>query len=846
MKKLLKILLGVVVSATALFALSLIILVNLDFNDYKYVVETKVQEATGRNFEIRGPLDLDISMTPTLLMEDVVLKNASWVGAHSPSNMLTLGRLEAKVDLSQFIFAQKIDVHNFVLSDVSLDLVSDGAGRYNFDFAPYQQQSHDAYFNSEKETSMTGGQADIVVPILRHVELSNITISYMDPNYSGIETFKLERLLLADQGETSGMALSVKAMAGPHPLSIDGKLGSITELLDADKQWPVDIEADIAPMHLSVSGNIKNPLDISGVDLKLAGEIPSVKELADLLSMKLPASNLGAVRFFTNLSGSIEDKLSLSDLRASLIKGNVYDIRVKGGVEDALSQRGIDFALNASMNDVSKLSTIAGLDIPALGKANLTLKGMGNITDEMSITGVEFSLEKGDALEFALSGGIDNLFTQAGMHLNYDLALADLKILDQVVQQELPALRQIKSSGMIKGDLEKNIQLNGFTLKVGQSDLAGDVDVTFEGAKPKLIAKLQSNEIHKVDFAPVTSTTSPEVPQTKSSSPTQEAVLDDQKVIPNTDIPLEGLKAINADINLDIGRIKADEVSLSPVALALRLNEGVLNVEEFSLGDGIGGALKGSMLLDGRKDEAITDVKISSAKFNLGPVLSVAGLNDLLSGNMQIDIDLKSKGKTVRNIAAGLDGHFQTVLVNARLNSNALEKHFGKDAKALTDLLSGSGKDYVKVHCMLADYSLKKGLVNTENMMFDSEVSTITSTGTIDLNTEKLDLVVKPRGEVLGIGAAIPVLVYGDFNAPSFVPDPKGALAIFGGAVMAGVAWPVALAGAVVLSDDGKVPCRGREVNEAPAVKQEATSPPKIEDVGKKVLEGVLNNLFGN
>ena len=80
----------VVLGGAAIFVMS------LDFNQYKGLIARQVEQATGRSLTIKGNIALALSLTPTLVADDLSLANAE--GGSRPE-MVTVKRLEVQLQL---------------------------------------------------------------------------------------------------------------------------------------------------------------------------------------------------------------------------------------------------------------------------------------------------------------------------------------------------------------------------------------------------------------------------------------------------------------------------------------------------------------------------------------------------------------------------------------------------------------------------------------------------------------------------------------------------------------------------------------------------------------------------
>src|SRR3546814_4790342 len=93
---------GTVLKIAALLVVALavagvVVVQNMDFNQYKGLIAAKVKEATGRDLAINGDLKLDIlTLSPSLVVNDVRFANAEW---GSRPDMAVVERFEAEAAL---------------------------------------------------------------------------------------------------------------------------------------------------------------------------------------------------------------------------------------------------------------------------------------------------------------------------------------------------------------------------------------------------------------------------------------------------------------------------------------------------------------------------------------------------------------------------------------------------------------------------------------------------------------------------------------------------------------------------------------------------------------------------
>jgi uncharacterized protein involved in outer membrane biogenesis len=81
--------------------------------------------------------------------------------------------------------------------------------------------------------------------------------------------------------------------------------------------------------------------------------------------------------------------------------------------------------------------------------------------------------------------------------------------------------------------------------------------------------------------------------------------------------------------------------------------------------------------------------------------------------------------------------------------------------------LSVAGDRLVKLRCGVADFDVKAGSMRTEALIFDTAITTIVGTGTIDLAQEKLDITLNQKTKNTSpLALRSPIHIRGSFIAP--------------------------------------------------------------------------------
>src|SRR5690242_10120864 len=124
---------ALIVAAILLIVLILVVVLLpfvLPVSIYKDRIIAAVEQATGRNFAIKGPISLSLLPRTEIDVSDVTLGNPPGV----PGDMAQLGKLELRVN-PLALFSRRLEVDSFVLVDPKITLAVDKNGRANWQFA---------------------------------------------------------------------------------------------------------------------------------------------------------------------------------------------------------------------------------------------------------------------------------------------------------------------------------------------------------------------------------------------------------------------------------------------------------------------------------------------------------------------------------------------------------------------------------------------------------------------------------------------------------------------------------------------------------------------------------------
>jgi AsmA family protein len=142
-----------------------------------------------------------------------------------------------------------------------------------------------------------------------------------------------------------------------------------------------------------------------------------------------------------------------------------------------------------------------------------------------------------------------------------------------------------------------------------------------------------------------------------------------------------------------------------------------------------------------------------------------------VSGVMQARAVVDGTGDSVHTVMSNANGRFTVVLPNGEIRSAFAELTGINVAKGLGLLLT-KPEDKAEIRCGVAQFNIKDGSMNAENVTFDTENVLIKGQGDIKLGPEELNLEIKGEPKKLRLARLrTPIEVKGHLLKPSLSVD---------------------------------------------------------------------------
>jgi AsmA protein len=328
-----------------------------------------------------------------------------------------------------------------------------------------------------------------------------------------------------------------------------------------------------------------------------------------------------------------------------------------------------------------------------------------------------------------------------------------------------------------KGRLVRNdglVRYQDFTGKVGESDIAGAIEVDVSGERPFMKGDLRSKVLNLADLGVLVGT----------QQPRKDGVLPDAPFQPDR------WGSVDADVKIAAGTIKRPEqLPIENLSARIQMRERVLTLDPMAFGIA-GGKLAGPIRLDGSSDTIRADLKMRIQGVQLSKLFPTIKQNQGSVGSLSGLIELKGSGNSVGLMLATASGSVGAYMDGGRIS------RFMMELVAL-DLWDAArvklkGDEPIDIRCAIADFGVKNGMMSTNAFVFDTSVVLVEGAGTVNLKNEAMDLKLNPKPKDSSIASLnSPLFVTGTFSDPKVAPD-MGKLAAKGvGAIVMGIINPV-------------------------------------------------------
>ena len=454
--------------------------------------------------------------------------------------------------------------------------------------------------------------------------------------------------------------------------------------------------------------------------------------------------------------------------RQAEINATFGNVRYRSVTRHRGTEADVDITISR-LTDVGEVLAITNLPAEDLTlSGNIALRG-----ESLWLSDVTFGVA---TAKLVINGELDGAAAAARLEL-----MAEAPSL-AVLGSELPDIPMTASASLALSP--DALQVDPFEARFGESDLAGSL-VSTSGDNPGFRLKAASSLI---DLRPFTTVENDERPETAPAASDGDQ---GRYVFGEEPLPLDELRALNADVDVEIDRVQARTYHFNEVAVRVNASDGVIGVDN-SFRGGHGGEFKSNIELGVSDSMANLDITAVASELKLG-AFSGEDLPDDLVPATGLDLDIVASGASPRQLASSADGRLLLTQGPGRINNDLIDRLSGDLVAQLFSALNPFAKDekYSNWDCSIFAIDFESGEGEISGFLLQGEKIMVVGGGEIDLNTEKLGIEfnTKPRAGV-GVSADMFVTPFvaltGTLKEPGVGLNASGVLLEGGLAVMTG------------------------------------------------------------
>ncbi len=338
-------------------------------------------------------------------------------------------------------------------------------------------------------------------------------------------------------------------------------------------------------------------------------------------------------------------------------------------------------------------------------------------------------------IDAALNGTVTHPLQFKGWSGQVSISGADLDELHQVLDLPVPTSPPFKLVGDVSKE-DETWHLKNFRGRLGKTDLAGDIAVDTGQKPPRLVANLSSNLVDMHDLKGFIGRAPSTKPPAKGG-PTAERGRA-KFLIPDEPFHLDKLRSMNVALDFDGKRVRSDQRVFGDMKVKMVLSHGKLIIDNLSMGV-LGGKVSGTATLDASERVPHAAARIKLDGLRLGTLLKVTGVTDASRGVFRGYLALKSRGTSMHQLAAHMDGSGSLVMEGGEISDLVLQAVALDLQQALSDLLFTKGR-MMKISCLMAPVQIQNGVMSANPWVLSTTNTLLSLTGHINFATEDIQM----------------------------------------------------------------------------------------------------------
>ncbi|MFL6690226.1 MAG: AsmA family protein [Alphaproteobacteria bacterium] len=346
--------------------------------------------------------------------------------------------------------------------------------------------------------------------------------------------------------------------------------------------------------------------------------------------------------------------------------------------------------------------------------------------------------------------------------------------------------------------------------RLGRSDISGYASLDASGGIPYVNASLRSRIVYSDDLmflfggghgrrtlpaAPAsTRRAAAAAPDITLAGPARAA--QSTLLLPDAPLDVDRVRQMNADVNYRATSIISSYFPLRSLTVRARLNGGVLRLEPFSA-TLAQGSVSGNAKIDARRNVPFTSLDVRVRDIRLESLVHLVRGQATMAGSLDARAILSASGNSVHKAASHANGSLTFFVPHGQMRQAFAELLGINLLNGGLALLTGD-QSQTNIRCALASFQARDGILNSQNIILDTDVERGLGRGYVNLKNETLGVTLSGDAKsfrILRMNA--PITITGSLSHPKIGVEalhalPQGGLAVALGALINPIAALVA------------------------------------------------------
>ncbi len=318
---------------------------------------------------------------------------------------------------------------------------------------------------------------------------------------------------------------------------------------------------------------------------------------------------------------------------------------------------------------------------------------------------------------------------------------------------------------------DTQVALRELDIRVGDSDLKGDMSLDISGERPRTGIKLTTDLLQLNDFIfEDWSMADPPTEETTGEKPAG-GTIDREEI--QALLSREALTLVDAVFSLDVASVRLGEEDLGGGSLGVVLEDGRLDVKPVHLNIP-GGSLDMSLAIAPAETNILASIRTEIDHFDYGVLARRAKPGTDMGGAISLDMAIESRADRPENLMRNANGHMLLGIWPDAMEADVFELWTVNLLLAILPTVDEGPQS--KVNCVIAGLEFRDGVATQTALFMDSTNMQVGGELKADFKTEEIDIYMEPRAkQAQFFSAATPVQVDGSFADFGVAPAP-GAL----------------------------------------------------------------------